>query len=227
MKRVFLSGVALAALVGSASAADLPRRPAPVAAAPVPYVSPVYNWTGFYVGVNAGWGWGTGKLSGPPSTGDIDGNGGVAGGQIGYNWQVNQIVFGVETDINWSGIETDNHRCGGGGAIRCQVSNDWFGTARGRIGYAIDRWMPYIAGGLAYGDVSASVTGNRGASETQAGWTLGGGIEYAFAGPWTARLEYLHVDLGDFDCGRRCGTLGPDKVSFKSDIVRAGLNYKF
>jgi outer membrane immunogenic protein len=225
MKRVFLSGVALAALVGSAAAADLPRRPVQ-AAAPVPYVAPVFNWTGFYAGINGGWGWGTGSLSGPPPTGDMDGNGGEFGGQIGYNWQVNQFVFGVETDINWSGIEAER-RCGGGGAIRCQVSNDWFGTARGRLGVAVDRWLPYITGGLAYGDVSASVTGNRGASETQAGWVLGAGIEYAFAPPWTARLEYLHVDLGDFACGRRCGTAGPDNVSFRSDIVRAGLNYKF
>jgi outer membrane immunogenic protein len=107
------------------------------------------------------------------------------------------------------------------------VSNDWFGTARGRLGVAVDRWMPYVTGGLAYGDVSASVTGNRGASETQAGWALGAGIEYAFNGPWTARLEYLHIDLGDFACGRRCGTAGPDNVSFRSDMVRAGLNYKF
>jgi len=225
MKRVFLSGVALAALVGSASAADLPRRPAP-AAAPVPYVSPVYNWTGFYVGLNGGWGWGTGSLSGPPRTGDIDGNGGIFGGQIGYNWQVNQFVFGVETDIQWSGIDVER-RCGGGGTIHCQVSNDWFGTARGRLGVAMDRWLPYVTGGLAYGDVSASVTGNPGASETQAGWALGAGIEYAFNGPWTARIEYLHIDLGDFACGRRCGTAGPDNVSFRSDMVRAGLNYKF
>jgi len=156
----------------------------------------------------------------------MDGNGGVFGGQIGYNWQVNQFVVGVETDIQWSGIDVDR-RCGGGGTIHCQVSNDWFGTARGRLGVAVDRWMPYVTGGLAYGEVSASVTGNRGASETQAGWALGAGIEYAFNGPWTARLEYLHIDLGDFACGRRCGTAGPDNVSFRSDMVRAGLNYKF
>ncbi len=178
MKRVLLAGVALAALMGSASAADIPRRVVerPVAA-PVPHVM-AYNWTGFYAGLNAGWGWGTGSLSGPPPTGDMEGNGGLIGGTLGYNWQMNQVVFGVETDLAWSGIEA-NRRCGVGGGLRCEVNNDWLGTARGRIGLAMDRFMPYVAGGLAYGDVNASVTGLRGASETQVGWTLGGGVEFA------------------------------------------------
>jgi outer membrane immunogenic protein len=225
MKRVLLSGVALAALVGSAAAADIPRRVERQVTAPVPYVAAAYNWTGFYAGINGGWGWGTGSLSGPPSTGDIDGNGGLIGGTIGYNWQNGQIVWGVEADIDWSGIETDNHRCGVG--VRCSVSNDWLGTARGRVGLAMDRWMPYITGGVAFGDVSANVTGFRGRSDTRAGWTLGAGVEYAFAAPWTAKLEYLYVDLGDFPCGRACGAAGPDNIEFRSHIVRAGLNYRF
>lgn len=223
MKRVLLSGVALAALVGSASAADIPRR-VERAAAPVPHVAAVYNWTGFYAGINAGWGWGTGSLSGPPPSGDLEGSGGVIGGTLGYNWQNNQFVFGIETDLAWSGIETDSG-CGGG--LTCNVSNDWLGTVRGRVGLAMDRFMPYVTGGLAYGDVSASVTGTPGASETQFGWTLGAGVEYAINGPWTAKLEYLYVDLGDFACGTRCGTGGPDNVEFQSHIVRAGLNYRF
>src|SRR4051794_32166345 len=118
MKRVVLSGVVLAALVGSAAAADIPRRVERQVAAPVPYVDAAYNWTGFYVGINGGWGWGTGSLSGPPPTGDMDGSGGLVGGTVGYNWQNGQIVWGVEADIDWSGIETDR-RCGGG--LRCSV----------------------------------------------------------------------------------------------------------
>ena len=223
MKRVLLAGVALAALMGSASAADIPRRVERVVT-PAPMMVPVYNWTGFYAGVSGGWGWGDGSLSGPPPTGNLDGSGGVFGGTLGYNWQNGAVVFGVETDISWSGIEVDR-RCGGG--LRCEISNDWFGTARGRIGYAWDRFMPYLTGGLAYGDVDARVTGLRGASETQVGYTIGGGMEFALNGPWTAKLEYLYVDLGDFDCGTRCGTAGPDKVEFNSHIVRAGLNYRF
>jgi outer membrane immunogenic protein len=223
MKRLLLAGVALAALVGSASAADLPRR-APVAAPPVPYVAQAYNWSGFYVGINGGYGWGKGSLSGPPPTGDLSGNGGLVGGTMGYNWQTNQIVWGVEGDIDWSNIDA-NGNCGAG--TNCRIRNDWLGTARGRIGYAMDRFMPYITGGLAVGEVKANVTGNPGASDTRVGWTLGGGLEVALNGPWTAKLEYLYVDLGDFSCGTRCGTAGPDNVAFKSNIVRAGLNYRF
>lgn len=224
MKRVLLAGVALAALIGSASAADVPRRVEAVRAAPpVAYVVPVYNWTGFYAGINAGGGWGNSSLSGPPSTGDFDTSGGLVGGTLGYNWQSNQIVFGVETDIAWSNIEGST-RCGIG---RCNVANNWLGTARGRIGYAADRFMPYITGGLAYGDVEASATGFRGRTDTRAGWTLGGGVEFALSAPWTAKLEYLYVDLGEFNCGSACGAAPPDRVEFKSHIVRAGLNYRF
>jgi outer membrane immunogenic protein len=213
MKRVLLAGVALAALMGSASAADIPRRVVerPVAA-PVPYVA-AYNWTGFYVGLNAGWGWGA----------DSNGDGGLVGGTLGYNWQMNQVVFSVETDLAWSGIE-GSRRCGG---LHCEANIDWFGTARGRIGLAMDRFMPYIAGGLAYGDVSARVKGHPEVSDTQAGWTLGAGVEFAFAAPWTAKLEYLYVDLGDVGCGKGCGVAGAGNVDLNAHIVRAGINYRF
>lgn len=225
MKRVLLSGVAIAALAGSASAADIPRRVEQVRAAPVAYVAPAYNWTGLYAGINGGGGWGWGSLSGPPATGDFDVSGGLVGGTLGYNWQMNQVVFGVETDLDWSNIKGSTG-CGTG--ITCRVSNDWLGTARGRIGFAVDRFMPYVTGGLAFGDVNASATGFRGASDTRTGWTLGGGVEFALAGNWTAKGEYLYVDLGDFNCGRACGaTAGPDRVEFRSHIVRAGLNYRF
>jgi len=187
-------------------------------------VAAVYNWTGFYAGINGGWGWGRGSLSGPPPTGNIDGSGGLIGGTIGYNWQNGQLVWGVEADLDWSGIDA-SRRCGPG--VTCAVSNDWLGTARGRIGLAMDRWMPYVTGGLAFGDVSASVTGFPGKSDTRAGWTLGAGVEFAIAPPWTAKFEYLYVDLGDFACGKACGTAGPDNIEFKSHIVRAGLNYRF
>ena len=224
MKRVLLAAVALAGLVGSASAADVPRRVEQVRA-PIAYVTPIYNWTGFYAGINAGGGWGTGSLSGPPATGDFDTSGALVGGTLGYNWQTNQIVWGVETDINWSNIEGST-ACGPG--IICGVRTSWFGTARGRIGYANDRFMPYITGGLAYGDVKATATGLPGASEMRAGWTLGAGVEFALTAPWTAKVEYLYVDLGDFNCGTACGApVGPDRVEARSHIVRAGLNYRF
>jgi len=216
MKRVLLAGVALAALMGSASAADIPRRVVerPVAA-PVPHVV-AYNWTGFYAGLNAGWGWGA----------NGNGDGGLVGGTLGYNWQMNNIVFGVETDLAWSGIDTDR-RCRFGGGVSCEVNNDWFGTVRGRLGIAMDRFMPYVTGGVAYGDVDARV-GRFSGSDTRAAWTLGGGVEFALAAPWTAKLEYLFVDLGDVDvsCGSRCG-LRNGNFDFNAHIVRAGVNYRF
>ena len=215
MKRVLLAGVALAALVGSASAADIQRRMVPQVAAPVQYMA-AYNWTGFYLGINGGWGWGS----------DGEGSGGLLGGTLGYNWQMNQIVFGLETDIAWSGIESDG-RCRS--LVNCEVSSDWLGTARGRMGLAMDRFMPYVTGGLAYGDVSARAAGIPSRSDMQAGWTLGAGVEFALTAPWTAKLEYLYVDLGDLDnfCGRRCGNVGPNNVEFNAHILRAGLNYRF
>lgn len=223
MKRVFLSGVALAALLSFANAADIQRR-VEQRVAPVPYVVPVYNWTGFYAGINGGWGWGTGSFDGTVASGDLKGSGGLIGGTIGYNWQFNQVVWGVETDLDWSGIKGDDN-CSRG--TRCEVKNDWLGTARLRLGWANDRWMPYLTGGLAYGDVKANVNGFPGGSDTRVGWTAGGGMEFALTAPWTAKLEYLYVDLGDFDCGTRCGGSKPDSVNFHSHIVRAGLNYRF
>jgi len=226
MKRVLLSGVALAALVGSAAAADVPRRVVQQQVrAPVAYVAPVYNWSGWYAGINGGWGWSNASLSGAPRSGDLDGSGGLFGGTLGYNWQNNQVVFGIEGDLDWSNIK-GNATCRGG--LTCSVRNEWLGTVRGRVGYAMDRVMPYITGGLAFGDVNARATGFPGASDMRTGWTLGGGVEFALSAPWTAKLEYLYVDLGDFNCGRACGApAGPDRVEFRSHIVRAGLNYRF
>jgi outer membrane immunogenic protein len=218
---LLLSGAALVALASSASAADIPSRVAPVA--PIPYA---YNWTGFYLGINGGWGWGESRFRGPPSTGRLESSGGLVGGTAGYNWQVNQIVWGAEGDIDWADIRPDG-RCRGG-AI-CEARSEWLSTIRGRIGYAAwDRFLPYITGGLALGDVSARVTGFPGhSSDTRAGFAVGGGVEYAFYGQWTAKVEYLFVDLGHTACGTRCGTLGPDHVEFKENIVRGGLNYRF
>ncbi len=220
MKRVFLCGVAMAALAGSAGAADIPRR-VEATKAPVAYVAPIYNWTGAYIGINGGW---AGGDAGMGAVGfDVDG--GLVGATLGYNWQAGQAVFGLEGDINWTNIEGS----GTCGALTCRVSNNWLGTVRGRLGYAIDRFMPYVTGGLAFGDVEASATGLSGSSNTQTGWTVGGGVEFALApARWTAKLEYLYVDLGEFTCGAAaCGAAAAGDVTFNSHIVRAGLNYRF
>lgn len=210
MKRIISAGIATAALlgfIGQASAADM-ARPLPTKAPA--YVQQYYNWTGFYAGINGGGGWG--------SSNNVDSSGGVFGGQLGYNWQAGQAVFGIETDIQWSGIEGT----GTVGLIPLTAGSDWFGTVRGRIGYAWDRVMLYGTGGLAYGNIHAN-SPFASTDTTNAGWALGGGVEFALAGPWTAKVEYLHVDLGD----TTLPGFGATNVDFNADIVRAGLNYRF
>ncbi|HEY4982925.1 MAG TPA: outer membrane protein [Pseudolabrys sp.] len=225
MKKVLLASVGLIALgVASASAADIPRRQAMPARAPV-YVTPPYSWTGFYVGINGGGGWGHSDWSNRFGTADAKLSGGLVGGTLGYNYQVGQAVFGLEGDIDWSNIRgtASNGLCAG---INCETRNNWLGTARGRLGYAVDRFMPYVTGGAAFGDIKATPAGFGSTTTTKTGWTVGGGIEAALAGPWTAKLEYLYVDLGKGSCGAAvCGTA--TDVNFRTNIVRAGLNYRF
>jgi outer membrane immunogenic protein len=229
MKRLILAGVAALATVtamGAANAADIARRQEMPTKAPA-YYAP-YNWTGFYIGINGGGGFGRSEWnSAIGSTGSFDVSGGLAGGTIGYNWQVNQWVFGLEGDIDWSNIHgsTSAGACGLI-ATSCETKNDWLGTARGRIGYAFDRFLPYITGGLAVGDVKASAAGFGSSTDTNVGWTLGAGVEFAIAGPWTAKVEYLYVDLGDTNCSAGA-CLPSTNVDFKTNIVRGGINYRF
>jgi outer membrane immunogenic protein len=221
MKRLFLAAMGLIALAGSAAAADLPRpAPVPYYKAPPAYLP--YNWTGFYVGVNGGGAFGNSNWD---SNGSRNISGGLVGGTIGYNYQWGQAVFGVEGDIDWADINgtSTNASC----PLGCKTSDTWLSTVRGRIGYAADRFMPYVTGGAAFGDIRASVPGFATASSTNAGWTLGGGIEGAITQNWTAKVEYLYVDLGSFNCGVNCGAGVTNNVSFKSNILRAGINYKF
>jgi len=231
MKRLFSVGVAALAtvtMISAANAADIARRQEMPAKAPA-YVAPFYNWTGFYIGINGGGGFGRSEWnSAIGSTGSFDVTGGLVGGTIGYNWQVNnQWVFGLEGDIDWSNIKGSTS-AGACGLIptSCETKNDWLGTARGRIGYAFDRFLPYITGGLAVGDVKASAAGIGSSTDTNVGWTLGAGVEFGIVGPWTAKVEYLYVDLGDTDCS--AGSCLPStKVDFKTNIVRGGINYRF
>ena len=224
MRLILAAGAAVAAVLGAAAAnaADLPRPvPAPMVTKAPPYIEQTFNWTGFYVGVNGGGGWGHSRtdLSGGFST-----SGGVAGGTIGYNAQYGSWVFGFEGDIDWSDVSGSTSAAGCPG---CSVQNNWLSTARGRVGYAFGRWLPYVTGGLAVGDVQASAPGFPGATNTQVGWAAGAGVEYALSNNWSAKLEYLHVDLGRFDCAAACGAAGTDNVSFHDNLVRGGINFRF
>jgi len=234
-----LSVVALmAAGIATASAADLPTRkeaPAPV------YVAPVYNWGGFYAGLNAGMGWSNaGNVTvydpnlGAHSVSVGSQTGFVGGGQIGYNYQIGEFVVGVETDIQYAAIKESvawgNYqflRVNNGG------SGGYFGTVRARAGYAIDRTLLYITGGLAYGGLNSDPFGGNATSHT--GYTLGGGVEYAIDQHWTARLEALYVNLTGGE-SRTIAVTGPAGFVYYpvtasngngGGVVRVGVNYKF
>ena len=221
-----VAAVALLAVPFAAEAADVPIKGPYYKGAPRSVVS-YYNWTGFYAGINAGYGMGTSNWSLLPGT-PIKPKGALFGGTVGYNWQAGAIVYGVEGDFDWSGVK-GSVACGPGLVFNCETSSRWLTTFRGRVGYAFDRWLPYVTAGGAYGNVKATaslpVLGvSSSAAKSQFGWTFGAGLEYAFLGNWTAKLEYLYVDLGSFDAG-----IAPivNNVSFKENIIRAGLNYKF
>jgi len=217
MKKVFLACAGVLAFAGAAAAADLS---APYYKAPA--YAPAYSWTGFYIGVNGGGGLGRATWD---SVGSFDVSGGLVGGTVGYNYQFSQVVLGAEGDIDWTDIngKTNTVTCVPG----CSVGNSWLATVRGRIGYAADRFLPYVTGGAAFGNINASSPGLVGASTSNAGWTVGAGIEFAIAGHWSAKAEYLFVDLGRFNCGPNCGGGFTDNVSFNANILRAGVDYRF
>jgi outer membrane immunogenic protein len=207
-------------IAAPAAAADLPaqsytKAPAAVAA--------LYNWTGFYVGLNAGGAFG--RVSGDVGeSGSISMNGFIGGAQLGYNWQINNIVFGLEADFQGSSQKYSEAVDG----LSSSVSMNYFGTLRGRLGLAQDRWLTYITGGYAYQNLKFSANspsfGSVSSNSTRGGYAVGAGFEYAFAGPWTTGLEYLYLDSGSRDLN-----IGGDTISLRerNHVVRAKLNYRF
>jgi outer membrane immunogenic protein len=220
MMRLFVAAVALIALAGAAQAADLPPAPPYYYKAPA-YPPPYFTWTGFYLGVNGGGGFGNSAWD---TTSSFSTTGGVIGGTVGYNYQINSFVVGGEGDIDWSSIKgtTTTGACPAG----CTTGNSWLSTLRARVGYAADRFMPYVTGGGAFGNINASTPGLAGGTATNVGWTVGAGVEFAINPHWSAKAEYLYVDLGKFNCGAGCGAPS-DNVSFTTSLVRGGINYRF
>jgi outer membrane immunogenic protein len=222
MKRITMTviGLVVAAMAAPSFAADLPR---PSYKAPI-YTAPGFSWTGFYVGLNAGYGFGKADWSGG-GVAATNPKGFLGGGQVGYNLQTGYWVWGLEADFDYNGMKgdaTDSGTC----AFSCETKSTWFGTARGRIGYAgWDRWMPYLTGGAAFGDIKMTNTFGS-AKETKIGWTLGGGVEYALWSNWSTKLEYLYADLGSASCDAATCGLASD-VKYTANIVRLGVNYRF
>ena len=205
MKRSVLAAAVAVLMAGAASAADLGRGPAPYYA-PAP-MGGGYNWGGFYAGVNAGYEWGkVSNTSGNPS--------GLAGGiQGGYNWQNGQFVYGAETDLQLSGADDT--------FAPWKFSNPWFGTLRGRVGYAKTNILFYGTVGLSYVDLTGELSGLT-ETKTELGWTLGAGMEVGLTPNWSAKVEYLYMDLGS----RTFSITGTDN-GFSASVLRFGVNYHF
>lgn len=218
LKQLAIASGILGLTFGSAWAAD-------------PVTPVMHDWTGPYIGLNAGYAFGDQEQNDDTvySSGNQDIDGFIGGGQIGANYQVNAFVMGAEADFQFAGINGDfgsskNWLCGD--YNECSTQVDWFGTARLRLGYAFDNFLPYVTGGLAYGSVDSEIKGggsNWNVSDTNIGWTLGGGLEMAFDEHFTGRIEYLYVDLGDTD------ETGDYRFTSSANfnVLRAGVNYAF
>ena len=233
MKQIFVAGLLLVVAAGSALASDLPppqRVPPRAPAAYVP-VAPLYKWGGLYFGINGGWGFGKSDWNTPAfggfgafDTGNFNINGGLVGGTVGAQWQVDAWVFGIEGDFDGSWIDGHSSVSPVCNLVNCETKNKWLATARGRLGYAADRVLIYATGGGAFGDIVANTTTNW-QSENEAGWTAGGGIEAAFTPNLTARVEYLFVDLQNSTFTPVPAV--PVTVKFNANLIRVGLDYKF
>src|SRR5215472_17130885 len=237
MLRLIRLVCAFVVVSGAAFAADLPPRPAP--APYIPAVVPVYNWTGFYIGGNAGAAWT--KINVNDSLGDSWSNSQQAvfagGGQVGANYQFNWLVVGVEADFDWL---SNNHNSSNAistpiGALQLSANDRWMTTVAGRIGYAANNWLFYAKGGggwvhdsVTLTDVSPAGTFSIDASDTRGGWLVGAGIEYGFTTNWTGRVEYDHIGLEDVTRAGFAPFVG-DTVTLSRhfDMVTVGLNYKF
>jgi outer membrane immunogenic protein len=226
-----LATLALLAIAPAvAAAADLPRKP--IYKSMPPAVAPYHNWSGFYIGLNAGYASGTATWDIPIAAflnNTQHPNGGMFGVTAGYNWQIGSFVVGIEGDYDWANVR-GTVGCIPALGVICGTTNTWLATVRGRFGYAFDRFLPYFTGGVAFGNIKATVeTTALGVltegSATKTGYAIGGGVEYAFAGNLSAKLEYLYVDLGAAEINFAAPP--PVNVSFKDLVFRLGVNYKF
>jgi len=204
MKKMFLAMILATTMAGTAAAADIQRGPAPYySAAPTSN----FNWTGAYVGANAGYQWGditNSRVS--PS--------GLEGGlQGGYNWQSGQFVYGAETDLQITGADDT--------FALYKFSNPWFGTLRGRAGFAYNNMLFYGTLGLAYGGLKGEFGGLT-EDKTHMGWTAGLGMEIGFAPNWSAKMEYLYMDLSN-----RAYSITGVTNGYEASMIRFGVNYHF
>jgi outer membrane immunogenic protein len=232
MKTIALAISALALSAVSASAADL--SPSPYTKAP-PMVDPVYNWTGFYIGVNGGGGWGRTNwfFNVVGTTANHDTSGGLAGGQIGYNWQTGPWVFGVEADGDWANINGST-LCPNP-AFVCASNTRDLASFRGRVGWATGPVLLYGTGGAGYANshYSALTGGLPGPGSTgffttdRWGYAAGAGIEWGFAPNWSAKVEYMHYGFDSVTAPPAVLGTNSAALGLNIDTVKVGVNYRF
>lgn len=222
MKKLMAATAFALAMATQAFAADMPTK------APY-YAAPVWSWTGLYAGAHAGYGWASFSIPGVSGSSDMDGF--FGGGQVGYNWQLpNNFVLGLEADISAGDISKTASASAGGVTFSETDKTDWFGSIRGRAGYAMGRNLFYFTGGYgwAQGKVSISaavpalgLAASASSSATHGGWVWGGGWEMAWTQNWTLGIEYQHAS---YDTANYFATV---PVDLEVDTVRLKVNYLF
>jgi outer membrane immunogenic protein len=244
-RKLLLASVGAIALTGSAAfAADLPSRAPPPVYLPPP---PIFTWTGFYIGGQVGYAWGTGANNFTGFVGDTfvntsfggTPNGVIGGGHVGFNYQINQWVIGLEGTVDGTSLSnTAVATFPDGSTLTAHTKADIQGSIRGRLGVVWDRALIYATGGVAFGGFNTDVSfaappffasANR--SNTRVGWTVGGGIEYAITNNWSVRAEYRFTDFGTIRNGD-LALLPADEFlnghrRLQQNQVQAGFSYKF
>lgn len=242
MKIKYLIAASVAALTAAsaAQAADVvaAQEPAPVVAAPA------FSWTGFYAGGQIGGSWSDTDVKGHRTDIDYsksfspDPSGFIGGLYAGYNFDIgNNVVLGIETDWVWGDMDENDKATvnAAGDVISSKLKEKWAGATRARVGYAMDRWMPYLAGGVAYSKVDSNyrIKNSKGdvypmysanGSDTLTGWTIGAGVDYAMTDHLILRAEYRYTDFGDEDYSKNNVKYN---VDYKTNDFRVGVAYKF
>ena len=227
MKHLSLAAVAMSAVLGGsalsgASAADLPRRsPAYIP----PAYAPIFTWTGAYAGFNAGYGGGDSKGTGNGLAGSL--GGALAGGTIGYNYQYQQLVVGLEADADFAGIGNSQTAAG---PLTTKSNLNFATTVRARAGYAVNRFLLFVTGGYAGGNLHSTIYDTtRGVYQANSnylnGYAVGAGVEYAFAPNLSAKAEYLYTDLGQ--AYNYTHTADVTRIGLGASAVKVGVNYHF
>jgi outer membrane immunogenic protein len=223
MKLVLLVGVAVCAFALADVAVAGVFDPAPAYSLP-----PEYNWTGLYVGMTGGAALGRASWESDPdlAAGTINRSSGVGGVTLGYNAQnLGRLVAGTEFDFNWRNFDAmvPAATCGG---PPCEFKSSWFSTARVRFGYQVDRFLPYVTGGLSISNFDSDIVGQpNGVSHNLSfNFVAGAGLEFAIIGGLTGKLEYLYVNHDNIGCVEACN--GPVNLRLGENVIRAGLNYR-